>query len=157
MNQALTNVYAGNEQALMPGTVLLEKVITVLLADLATQSAIKSVNESGISDEQEVGYAAMGSDGLLETFMMARHLKELSCQSTTLPKVKVTPHYWWVAARTESDKKALLELFEQEISQDFVLDADHFSIIRDGRLIAEVEKLLTNKHNKVLKESNTLT
>jgi amino acid adenylation domain-containing protein len=160
VNLVLDNVYPGHKQALLPDTLLLEATIAGLLAgllaDLTTKSAIKSVNESGISDEQELGYAALGSEGLMETFMMARHLKELSCQSITLPKLKVTPHYWWVAGRPESDKKELLALFAQDISQDFVLDTDHFSIIRDQRLITEVDNLLTTEHNKPLKEVKTL-
>jgi pimeloyl-ACP methyl ester carboxylesterase len=156
VNQVLDNFYPGHKQALLPDAVLLEATIVDLLADLATQSVIQSANESTTSDEQDAGYAALGSEGLLETFMMARHLKELSCQSITLPKLKVSPHYWWVAARAESDKKELLQLFEQDTSQDFILDTDHFSIIRDERLITEVENLLTVKHNKSLQESKTL-
>jgi amino acid adenylation domain-containing protein len=156
INQVLDNVYPDHEQALMPDAVLLEKTITVLLPDSVTKLAIKSVNESVIRDEQAVGYAAMGSEGLMEIFMMARHLKELSCQSTILPKLKVKPHYWWIADRPESDKKKLLALFEQDTSQDFVLDTDHFSIIRDDRLISKVGSLLTTKNNKPLKEGKTL-
>jgi amino acid adenylation domain-containing protein/non-ribosomal peptide synthase protein (TIGR01720 family) len=159
VNQVLDNVYPSHKQALLPDAVLLEATIADLLADLATQSTIQSINKSineSVSDEQDAGYAALGSEGLMETFMMARHLTELSCQSITLPKLKVTPHYWWVADRPESDKKQLLALFEQEISQDFVLDTDHFSIIRDQRLITEVDNLLTTEHNKSLKESKTL-
>jgi len=146
--EVLAKVYPGNEQALMPDTVLLEKTIANILASLVT--------EPEVSDEQEVGYAAMGSNGLIEIFMMGRHLKELSCHCITLPKLEVKPHYWWVADRPESDKKQLLALFDQEISQDVVLDTDHFSIIRDERLIKKVESLLATNENKALKESKTL-
>ena len=160
VNDVLAMNYPGYEQALMPDIVLLERVITVLINDFASQSATQlakqPINASVIVDEQEAGYAALGSDGIMEMFMMARHLKELSCQSITLPKLKVAPHYWWVADRPESDKQELLALFEQDISQDFVLEADHFSIIKDERLISQVENLLTAKHNNLLEEGEIL-
>jgi hypothetical protein len=82
-----------------------------------------------------------GAD-LAQTFMTALHLKHLSLQTERLRPVAGMAQLWWSEGRNVSDRTRLRQQLRQDDVQGTEIDADHFSMLRDAGLLAQLFELL---------------
>ncbi|MCE8024896.1 non-ribosomal peptide synthase/polyketide synthase [Billgrantia aerodenitrificans] len=88
------------------------------------------------------GYAALGSEELARIFYVARHLKRLSLQTDTLPKLCCEADCWWEAGRPQVEQGALTNQLDRMPRRSIETSKDHFSIITDDDLLSQIEEQL---------------
>ncbi len=88
------------------------------------------------------GSVPMEGADLAQTFMTALHLKHLSLQTERLRPVAGMAQLWWSEGRNVSDRTRLRQQLRQDDVQGTEIDADHFSMLRDAGLLAQLFELL---------------
>ncbi|MGC4060226.1 MAG: amino acid adenylation domain-containing protein [Aquabacterium sp.] len=107
-------------------------ILEALLAKLRPSTESSSVQGGGGI------YAELGAEALAGMFLAARHLRALSLETDAVPSLNVTPSCWWRADRVEAHRQALTRQLGRPMSDVYQLDADHFAIVRDERLLCGV-------------------
>ncbi|MBT2787103.1 MULTISPECIES: non-ribosomal peptide synthetase [unclassified Halomonas] len=88
------------------------------------------------------GYAALGSEELARIFCVARHLKLLSLQTSTLPKLRCKADCWWADGRPKEQRQALEHQLGQLLRRTINTFDDHYSIIIGKTLLSQIVELL---------------
>ncbi len=79
---------------------------------------------------------------LARIFVVARHLRQISAQAPALEAVAASPHYWWIARRKPAHRAELKRQLGQTGCAEVQLETDHFSIMKQARLLDEVVQAL---------------
>jgi len=79
---------------------------------------------------------------LARIFVVARHLRQISAQAPALEAVAAHPHYWWIARRPPAHRAELKRQLGQAGCTEVQLETDHFSIMKEVRLLEEVAQAL---------------
>jgi len=90
-------------------------------------------------------YMRMGCEELAWTFIVAQRLKVLASAARTLLPLRARAQVWWRSDRRDTDRTALAAQLAGPGTNDRTLPADHFGIIRDRRLIAELGAALPGR------------
>nr|WP_252980619.1 non-ribosomal peptide synthetase [Delftia acidovorans] len=88
------------------------------------------------------GSVSMEGADLAQTFMTALHLKRLSLQTERLRPVAGAAQLWWSEGRNASDRTRLQQQLRQDDVPGSEIEADHFSMLRDAGLLAQLFELL---------------
>ncbi|MBD9580531.1 non-ribosomal peptide synthase/polyketide synthase [Delftia sp. DLF01] len=88
------------------------------------------------------GSVPMEGADLAQTFMTALHLKRLSLQTERLRPVAGAAQLWWSEGRNASDRTRLQQQLRQDDVPGSEIEADHFSMLRDAGLLAQLFELL---------------
>ncbi|WP_448676701.1 amino acid adenylation domain-containing protein [Delftia acidovorans] len=88
------------------------------------------------------GSVPMEGADLAQTFMTALHLKRLSLQTERLRPVAGAAQLWWSEGRNASDRTRLQQQLRQDDVPGTEIEADHFSMLRDAGLLAQLLELL---------------
>ncbi|MBP9100681.1 MAG: amino acid adenylation domain-containing protein [Nitrosomonas sp.] len=89
------------------------------------------------------GYTDMGAEELAHIFLIARHLKTLSLQTTTLNPLSTQTICWWAAERKANERLALEQQIKPAKIHAMEIDTGHFDIVRAESLLSAVKLLLT--------------
>ncbi|MBO0991337.1 amino acid adenylation domain-containing protein, partial [Delftia sp. SD018] len=109
-------------------------------ADLLAGPLGRAVARAGANLAE--GSVPMEGADLAQTFMTALHLKHLSLQTERLRPVAGMAQLWWSEGRNVSDRTRLRQQLRQDDVQGTEIDADHFSMLRDAGLLAQLFELL---------------
>jgi len=122
-----------------PAVVTKRTIIALLVEVLATRQA-----EILAGKRAELqGYADMGAEELAHIFLIARHLKMLSLQTTALKSLRTETICWWAAGRKVDERLVLEQQIKPAEIHSMEIDAGHFDIVRAESLLSAVKLLLT--------------
>jgi thioesterase domain-containing protein len=116
-----------------------KQTIANLLQEMLAMHKVTEQTDKNIKSES---YIAMDSEELAHIFLVARHLKALSLQVTTLDKLETQTICWWAAAREKVEQSALERQIHPSKVEFIKIAAAHFDIVRDERLLSGISSLL---------------
>ncbi|WP_430231281.1 amino acid adenylation domain-containing protein, partial [Nitrosomonas communis] len=120
------------------GAVSKQVIVDLLESVLAIRQAESRTN--GQTAMQ--GYAEMGTEELANIFLVARHLKMLSLQTSALRPLKCQTTCWWATTREMNDRLVLEQQIKPAEIHSVEIEADHFDIVRSESLLLEIRSEL---------------
>ncbi|SFI44374.1 amino acid adenylation domain-containing protein [Nitrosomonas sp. Nm34] len=119
-------------------TVSKQVIVDLLESVLAIRQAESRTN--GQTAMQ--GYAEMGTEELANIFLVARHLKMLSLQTSALRPLKCQTTCWWATTREMNDRLVLEQQIKPAEIHSVEIETDHFDIVRSESLLLEIRSEL---------------
>jgi thioesterase domain-containing protein len=114
-----------------------------VMALLEKACTLSQQHEQSGQDATLLDYAAMGVEELAHTFMVARHLKQLSLQTPSLKPLATQTICWWAANRAYDERLLLERQLSPAETHAIEIDEDHYGIVRSEHILQEIASLMS--------------